>query len=289
MTETADVRLYGRVQSMTDTAVVLEYALDNVTGVDIVVCNRLYRQRLPDGRYVIDPDLAYVSVEPGPRPDVSKRVLERGDDVHVEYPVQPFATLLRPGERLSEQFTLALPLYAVDAYHPVHERPLGTPIASQGLTLSLGWFPHARLGELIVEAETTAGRLPMVKASWVAQSIATVAIDASVPVLAPQPDLGLRRQCTTCGAVNAGEQANCLRCGTPLPAPTAPAGPGWQPTHRVPPNGMASWVSPGGQPSDQLDGGLPVQVVETYGDWARVVAWTGWTGWVDGRLLEPGR
>lgn len=287
MTVAADVRLYARVLSMTDTALVLEYAIDNATPGDVLVCNRLYAGRAPDGRYLLDPNVAYVTVAPGPSPEVSKRVLERGDDVNVEYPVQPVATLLRPGERFSEQFTVALPLVAQDAYHPLRAQPTQPPVASQGLSLALGWFARATTDdELVVEVDTSAGRLPLVKASWAGQSIVRADLGVSVPVIAPEPLAELPRQCANCGATNVGDQQNCLRCGVALP-PTAPAGPGWRPTHEVPAGGLASYVAPGGAESTPLDAGLPVQVVEVLGDWARVLVWSGWTGWVDGRRLVP--
>jgi len=281
-----DVRLYARVLSMTDSVIVLEYVVDNASSGDVLVCNRLYSGRTPNGVYVIDPNVVYVSIEPGPRPNVTKRVPERGDDVNVEYPIQPVATLLRPGERFGEQFTMTLPLAPVDAYHPLRARPTAATVPSKGLTVSLGWFARKDLDDpLVVDVDTTAGRLPLVKASWVAQSIAQVELDVSVPVLAPAPTGVLTRQCPRCGAANAGEQDACLRCATPLTPPTAPAGLGWRPTHRVPQGGLQSYVTPGGAPSTALDGGLPVQVVERLGDWAHVVAWTGWSGWVDARRL----
>jgi SH3-like domain-containing protein len=36
-----------------------------------------------------------------------------------------------------------------------------------------------------------------------------------------------------------------------------------------------------------IDAGVPVQVVERSGDWARIVTSNGWTAWVDGRRLVP--
>lgn len=282
------IRLYARVLSQTATALVIEYAVDNTTPSDVLVCNRLYSGRLPNGAYIVDPNVVDVGVGPDLQAELCKWVTERGPDVNVEYPHHPLATMLRPGERFTEQFSVALPLAPVDVYHPLRERPTGSVVPSKGLSLALGWFPRQRLDDgLVVDVDTTAGRLPMVKASWAAQPIARVQLPDSVPVIAPSTGPALRRQCSTCGSLNAGDQQTCLRCGAPLPVPAAPAGPDWRPTHRVPPAGMAAYDVPGGQPSRQLDGGLPVQIVERSGDWVRVVAWTGWSGWVDGRLLLP--
>ena len=63
---------------------------------------------------------------------------------------------------------------------------------------------------------------------------------------------------------------------------------GWAATHRAPREGMDAWSTPdpGEEPASELDGGVEVQVLETAGEWARVLGSNGWEGWVDGRLLE---
>ena len=62
---------------------------------------------------------------------------------------------------------------------------------------------------------------------------------------------------------------------------------GWAPTHVVPGEGLQAWQAPdpSAPQTARLAPGLPVQVVERLGAWARVVASNGWWGWVDGRLL----
>jgi hypothetical protein len=71
------------------------------------------------------------------------------------------------------------------------------------------------------------------------------------------------------------------------PAPTVP---GWNPGHKVPPQGMQAWAAPdpNGAVVATLGGHLPVQVAEMRGAWARVICSNGWQGWVDGRLLVAG-
>lgn len=63
----------------------------------------------------------------------------------------------------------------------------------------------------------------------------------------------------------------------------------WTPSHAVPSGGLPAWRAPDPSlaPVVGLEPGLPLQVVETAGEWARVVASNGWTGWVDGRRLAP--
>ncbi len=61
---------------------------------------------------------------------------------------------------------------------------------------------------------------------------------------------------------------------------------GFRPTHVTPLDGMPTWAGPDpAEPSAWLDAVLPVRVVDTRGDWARVLCSNGWAAWVDGRLL----
>ena len=71
------------------------------------------------------------------------------------------------------------------------------------------------------------------------------------------------------------------------PAQTAPAQAQWVPTHSVPPQGMRSWAAPdpNGPVVANLAPGLPIQVTEVRGAWARIVCSNGWTGWIDGRII----
>jgi hypothetical protein len=61
------------------------------------------------------------------------------------------------------------------------------------------------------------------------------------------------------------------------------------PTHRVADAGMPTWPSPDASsaPGPRLDPALPVQLLEEYGNWARIACSNGWEAWVDGRRLLP--
>jgi hypothetical protein len=63
----------------------------------------------------------------------------------------------------------------------------------------------------------------------------------------------------------------------------------WQPTHRVPPEGMKAKAIPVADAGDvaSLDPNLAVRMVEHRGDWANVVSADGWSGWVDAGQLRP--
>ena len=71
----------------------------------------------------------------------------------------------------------------------------------------------------------------------------------------------------------------------PVPQP-APASQ-WVPSHSVPPQGLRAWGAPdpSGPVVANLAPGLPIQVAEVRGAWARVICSNGWTGWIDGRII----
>ncbi|MEV7171856.1 hypothetical protein ACIPRL_13945 [Streptomyces sp. NPDC090085] len=60
----------------------------------------------------------------------------------------------------------------------------------------------------------------------------------------------------------------------------------FQPTHVVPPEGLAAWEVPDvSRPTAPLDAFLPVQLLSRRGEWAEILCANGWSAWVDGRLL----
>jgi hypothetical protein len=69
-------------------------------------------------------------------------------------------------------------------------------------------------------------------------------------------------------------------------AQQAPVGQ-WVPSHSVPPQGLRAWSAPdpSGPVVANLAPGLPIQVAEVRGAWARVICSNGWTGWIDGRII----
>jgi hypothetical protein len=66
-------------------------------------------------------------------------------------------------------------------------------------------------------------------------------------------------------------------------------GGGFQRTHRVPNEGLATWAvpDPAAAAGPRLDPGLEVQVLENLPNgWTHILCANGWSAWVDGRLLE---
>jgi hypothetical protein len=71
------------------------------------------------------------------------------------------------------------------------------------------------------------------------------------------------------------------------PQPTPQQIPNWVPSHSVPAQGLRAWSAPdpSGPVVANLAPGLPIQVAEVRGAWARVICSNGWTGWIDGRII----
>ncbi|GAA4881880.1 hypothetical protein [Kitasatospora terrestris] len=60
----------------------------------------------------------------------------------------------------------------------------------------------------------------------------------------------------------------------------------FRPTHVAPGDGLQTWTGPDpSRPSVRLDPLLPLQLLSTSGNWARILCSNGWSAWVDGRLL----
>ena len=93
--------------------------------------------------------------------------------------------------------------------------------------------------------------------------------------------------------LSAGLLAGCVAAGlvvgVVVPLAVTRGGPQTLPwgTHVAPAGGLATWTAPdpGAAPGEVIAEGVPVQVVERAGDWARVECSNGWSAWVDGRLL----
>jgi Bacterial SH3 domain len=121
-----------------------------------------------------------------------------------------------------------------------------------------------------------------------------VSVPAAVPVSQPLPTPSFTPQPVQAQPVQPAYtpqpyqaqpvQAQAVQA-QPVPQP-APAG-GWTPSHSVPPQGLRAWGAPdpSGPVVANLAPGLPIQVAEVRGAWARVICSNGWTGWIDGRII----
>ncbi len=111
---------------------------------------------------------------------------------------------------------------------------------------------------------------PLPQPSFTPQPVQPVQAQPVQPAYAPQPAQPYQAQPVQVQPV-------------PQAAPTG----GWMPSHAVPPQGLRAWGAPdpSGPVVANLAPGLPIQVVEVRGAWARVICSNGWTGWIDGRII----
>jgi Bacterial SH3 domain len=104
------------------------------------------------------------------------------------------------------------------------------------------------------------------------------------PSFSPQPVQPAQAQATyTPTPAQQPHQAQPVQA-QPAPQPAASQ---WVPSHSVPPQGLRAWGAPdpAGPVVANLAPGLPIQVAEVRGAWARVICSNGWTGWIDGRII----
>jgi hypothetical protein len=240
MTDPTEPQLELRILNQTPEVLDLGYTLTNPTGDDLLVCNLLHRGQAPDGSFAVEPTLVYVAFEPGPVPHLSQQIPEMGDDVDEEVPVRPFATRVAAGERVEGSIVVALPIRPFDAYRRFPPRDAADAVPAGRLIVTIGWLRAGDVNPLLLtELDTAVGRRPLVKVAAGGQRLARAELAITVPVLPPvAPITTPPRHCTSCGAVNLGDQAACLRCGGPLttepPAPPAPVPPPPTPAPLVP-------------------------------------------------------
>ncbi|MFJ9776779.1 hypothetical protein ACIRVF_37035 [Kitasatospora sp. NPDC101157] len=104
------------------------------------------------------------------------------------------------------------------------------------------------------------------------------------PQRRPQPQPGPETVVVTAP----GSEALSRPPAPPVPPATAPAGPVFRPTHRVPSGGMSAWTAPDPAlpAATRIDARVELEVLERAGDWAHIVCSNGWSAWVDGRRIE---
>jgi len=97
-------------------ALKLGYQVRNESPHRVFLVNRLPR-RSPQG-LVIDPNLVYVHLQPGPVLALSKRLLTAPENLDVEVPEVPYLTPVAAGERFAETLRIPLPVRPHDPYRP---------------------------------------------------------------------------------------------------------------------------------------------------------------------------
>jgi hypothetical protein len=221
-----ELALELRVTGQTPERLELHYQVENRADSDVYLFNRLYRQQLPGGGAAVETDLVYTSLAGG-RLRLAKWVPEIPENILVEYPIIPCATLLERGRSFQETFRVALPAVSHHAYHPPRLRlPGERPVIYQSLTFALGYFKTAEMGgRQVSRVKTTAGDAFYVPVTAPDQRVVTSdMISRAVPVL-PDFPVEAPRTCPRCGATNTGSQPACLFCQSPLPPPSVAVAP----------------------------------------------------------------
>ena len=106
------VRLDLEVQQTGKTPLRLSYVLRNTTSQNVYLINKLYSdlEAGPDGVvFVTDPNLVYVDVREG-GVVLSKRIVPVPEDMDVELPEVPCASVVTPGGQFQETIEVALPV-----------------------------------------------------------------------------------------------------------------------------------------------------------------------------------
>jgi hypothetical protein len=104
------------------------------------------------------------------------------------------------------------------------------------------------------------------------------AAPAPAPAPAPPPAV------TPGSVVTAPLPGAVATAAIPAPVPGS-----FLPTHTVPVGGLPAWAAPDATqaPAATLDAGLPVQLAEQQGGWARIICENTWSAWVDLSKLIP--
>jgi SH3 domain-containing protein len=150
-----------------------------------------------------------------------------------------------------------------------------------------------------VALDVTGGLVPVTPV--VAEPVPQMAVPVPTPIPAPQPlpqpsftpqpaqpvvaqPVVAQPAYTPQPAVQQPYQQPVQAQPVPQPVPVAAQ---WVPSHSVPPQGLRAWGAPdpSGPVVANLAPGLPIQVAEVRGAWARVICSNGWTGWIDGRII----
>lgn len=107
--DAAECQLHVKLASVERDLMRLSYEFVNATRLDAYLFNRIWREIDAQGRYVIDPNLAYVLTEVD-RVVLAKKIIPVPVDIDVEKPILPCVTHVEPGKRFAESMEIPLPL-----------------------------------------------------------------------------------------------------------------------------------------------------------------------------------
>ena len=136
MSAQADITLELEEVSASGDALEIAYRVENATPHRAWLVNRLFHRR-PAG-FEVDPDVAYVGVDPGPVLHVRKQLIEVPEHIDVEAPEVPYVTPLAAGGSFTETVRLAQPVEPHDPYEP--QDRADRPYVVERLAFSLGYL-----------------------------------------------------------------------------------------------------------------------------------------------------
>jgi hypothetical protein len=130
-----DLSVQGRIAGET---LVIRYTVENRSGRDVYLLNRLYTTVPPR----LSPDIAYVELDQREHVvEVSKVLASMPAGAAPTSPVAPYVTPVRAHERFSEDIHLRLPLRRYQQYHNLPAEPDKEQIVQyQGVTFTVGYY-----------------------------------------------------------------------------------------------------------------------------------------------------
>lgn len=245
-----ELALQVRITGQTQNSLMLTYRVENKSDCDVYIFNQIYNRRLPNGLFVVDPNLVYVSLGDDTL-RLSKAVAHMPDNAIVEHPIIPCATMLERGKSFEENFNVILPAVSFNPYFPPRIRDARqVPVTYHNTIFSLGYFKATELGKRqAISVMTSRG-----EAFYVTLTAPSQQLISSEPLIRPiavLPEIAIQppplRICPHCGASNLGSLPICLLCkadigqiqsiAQPMPKiePTRVAPPRIEPIPRIEP------------------------------------------------------
>lgn len=213
--QTQELTLQVRVTGQTQNSLTLAYRVENKSDCDVYIFNQIYKRRLPNGLFVVDPNLVYVSLGDDTL-RLTKAVPYIPESAIEEHPIIPCATMLGHGQSFEETFDVILPAVSFNPYFPARIRDARqVPVTYHNTIFSLGYFKANELGKRqAISVMTSRG-----EAFYVTLTAPSQQLISSEPLIRPIPVLPelatqppLLRTCPYCGGSNLGSLPICLLC-----------------------------------------------------------------------------
>ena len=166
---------------------VIRYRFNNRSDRNSYVFNRLYSGIDEKGVFQVDPNRIYVQLERGAA-ILCKQIIPVPDEVDVECPVVPCATLVRPREVTEEVISVGLPVFLQTPYTGFRVSALRDTQEGFPVNFQLGFFlVQPEQDALAIPVETSTGRAFRFRAAPPArQTILSAGPLGIIPVWVPK-------------------------------------------------------------------------------------------------------